>query len=313
MTAMRRRLFCAALALGACAGAQAAGPGVVHEVGPGRRFTTIAQAARAARDGDTVEVQAGDYRADVAVWSQRQLTLRAVGGRVRLLADGASAEGKGIWVVRGGDVRIEGFDFEGARAAARNGAGIRFEKGRLTVVDCRFTDNENGILTANDGIAELVVERSLFQRNGAGDGQSHNLYVGRIAALTVTDSAFHDARGGHLLKSRAGRNEIHRNQLTDSDAGQSSYELEFPSGGIARVSHNRLRQGPGTTNSTMVSYGAEGYGWPDNELVMHDNLLIDDRPSGGIYLRVAPGERRVELRDNRVEGTSRTRAKALTF
>lgn len=313
MKGLARRRFCAALACGAAVGARAAGPGVVHEVGPGRRFATIAEAARVARDGDTVEVQAGEYRADVTIWAQRQLLLRAVGGRVRLLADGASAEGKGIWVVRGGDIRVEGFDFEGARAAARNGAGIRFEKGRLAVVDCRFRDNENGILTASDRAAELVVERSLFQGNGSGDGQSHNLYVGRIAALTVTDSAFHDARGGHLLKSRAARSEIHRNQLTDSDAGQSSYELELPNGGLANVTHNRLRQGPATTNSAMVSYGAEGYPWPENRLVLHDNLLIDDRPAGGIYLRVAPGERQVELQGNRLEGASRTRARELAY
>lgn len=313
MSGLARRRFCAALACTAAAGARADGPGVVHEVGPGRSFSTIAQAARAARDGDTVEVQAGAYRGDVAVWAQRQLTLRAVGGRVQLLADGASAEAKGIWVVRGGDIHVEGFDFEGARAATRNGAGIRFEKGRLTVVDCRFRDNENGILTANDRTAELVVERSLFQGNGAGDGQSHNLYVGRIAALTVTDSAFHDARGGHLLKSRAARSAVHRNQLTDSDAGQSSYELEFPSGGLVHASHNRLRQGPGTTNSTMLSYGAEGYAWPENRLVLHDNLFIDDRPAGGIYLRVAPGERKVELQGNRLEGASRTRAGTLAY
>lgn len=313
MTPSRRRGFCAALALGAMAVARARDLGAVHEVGPGRSFTTIAQAARAARDGDTVLVQAGDYRADVAVWAQRQLTLRAVGGRVRLLADGASAEKKAIWVVRGGDIRIEGFDFEGTRVPNRNGAGIRFESGRLRAVDCRFTDNENGILTAGDDQAELALERCVFRDNGHGDGYSHNLYVGRIGLLTVTDSAFHDARGGHLLKSRAARNEIHRNQLTDSDAGRASYELEFPNGGLARVSHNRLRQGPGTTNPIMVSYGVEGYGWPDNELVMHDNVLVDDLPAGGTWLRVSPGERRVVLRDNRLEGASGTRARELTY
>jgi hypothetical protein len=311
--ALQRRSFCAALALGGWAAARASGPGTVHEVGPGRMFGTIAQAAQAARDGDTVLVQAGDYRADVAIWAQRQLSLRAVGGRVRLMADGASAENKAIWVVRGGDIRIEGFDFEGTRVSNRNGAGIRFETGRLTAVDCRFTDNENGILTAGDPKAELVLERCVFRDNGYGDGYSHNLYVGRIGLLTVTDSAFHDARGGHLLKSRAARSEIHRNQLTDSDAGRASYELEFPNGGVARVSHNRLRQGPGTTNPIMVSYGVEGYFWPDNELVMHDNLLIDDLPSGGTWLRVSPGDRRVELQGNRLEGASSTRAGELTY
>jgi len=299
--------------LAACAMQARALPRVVHQVGPRRFFTTIAQAARAARDGDTVEIDAGDYRADVAVWTQRQLELRAVGGRVRLIADGADAEGKAIWVVRGGDVRIEGFDFSGARVSSRNGAGIRFETGRLQVVDCSFVDNENGLMTANNPQAELLIERCLFQGNGTSNGQGHNLYVGRIASLSVTDSQSRDARVGHLLKSRAALNEIHRNQLVDGDAGTASYELEFPNGGVARVSHNTIRQGPATQNSTMVSYGAEGYFWPRNELVMHDNTLVDDRPANGIYLRVVPGERKVDLRDNLLQGTSRTRAKVLAY
>ncbi|KQP13743.1 hypothetical protein [Pseudorhodoferax sp. Leaf267] len=296
----------AALLIGA---AQAA----TLQVGPGRGYASIAQAAQAAREGDTVEVQAGEYRADVAIWAQQRLVLRAVGGRVRLIADGAIAEGKALWVVRGGDIRVEGFDFSGARAPWRNGAGIRFESGRLQVVDCSFVDNENGILTAGDPQAELVIERSLFQGNGAGDGQSHNLYVGTIGQLRVTDSQFRDARVGHLLKSRAAINEIHRNLLVDSDTGSASYELEFPSGGVARVTHNLLRQGPRTENETMVSFGAEGYRWARNELVLHDNQLVDDRPEGGVYLWVAPGDRTVDVQGNRLQGASRTRAQVLAY
>ena len=303
-----RSLTVAACALAACSAWAAR-----LEVGPGLPYTTIAQAARAARDGDTVEVRAGDYRADVAVWTQSKLTVRAVGGRVRLIANGASAERKAIWVVRGGDIRIEGFDFSGARVADRNGAGIRFETGRLTVVNSSFVDNENGILTANNSKAELVIERSAFRLNGTGDGYSHNLYVGRIAKLTVTDTSFTDARVGHLLKSRAALNEIHRNRFVDTNTGTSSYELEFPNGGVARVTLNVIRQGPRTQNPIMVSYGAEGYPWPSNQLVLQDNTLIDDRPSGGVYLRVAPGSRTVMLGGNALLGSSTTRAKVVTY
>ncbi|MFT3718980.1 hypothetical protein [Pseudorhodoferax sp.] len=285
----------------------------VLEVGPGRAYTSIGAAARAAKDGDTVQVRAGEYRADVAVWTQRRLDIRAVGGRARLVANGAYAEGKGIWVVRGGDIRVQGFDFVGARVPDRNGAGIRFERGQLTVVDCLFEDNENGILTGADPLAELAIERSVFRSNGAGDGYSHNLYVGRIARLTVKNSEFRDARVGHLLKSRAAATDIRDSQFVDSDAGQTSYQLEFPNGGVVTVSGSRVRQGPATSNSTMVSYGAEGYNWPTNELVMRNNTLVDDRPSNGVYLRVRAGDRKVVLEGNRLEGTSRTRAKVLTY
>lgn len=87
----------------------------------------------------------------------------------------------------GGDALVENLDFTGARSPDRNGAGIRLDVGgRLTVKRCRFEGNENGILTSNDPSSEQHLTDSEFLNNGAGDGQSHNVYVGLIAQLTVT-------------------------------------------------------------------------------------------------------------------------------
>lgn len=264
-------------------------PGTVLRVGPNQKLHSLAEAAKQAKDGDVIEVEAGDYSADVAVWTQGRITVRGVGGRVRLLAAGASAEQKGIWVVRGGSMQVENIDFVGARVPHRNGAGIRLEKGRLVVRNCRFEDNENGILTGNDKDTELEIEGSEFGHNGAGDGQSHNLYVGAIGRLKVTGSYFHHARVGHLLKSRAAENFIAYNRLTDEADGSASYELEFPSGGVAYVIGNIIQQGPKTQNPHIVSFGAEGYKWPRNALYLVNNTLVDDRPQRGIFLRVNPG------------------------
>ena len=63
--------------------------GQVLRVGPEEKIRTVAEAARKARDGDIVEIVARDYRADVAVWTQDGITVRGVGGRARLIADGA--------------------------------------------------------------------------------------------------------------------------------------------------------------------------------------------------------------------------------
>src|SRR5690606_7605292 len=169
---------------------------------------TIAEAARLARDGDTVEVKAGEYRGDVAVWLQKKLTIRAVGGPAVLVADGKSAEAKAIWVIRNGEFEIEGFDFVGARVPDRNGAGIRFERGKLTVRDSRFIDNQMGLLTGNDGTSELTVERCEFTGPTDGGHWYHNLYAGAIARLTVIGSWSHKGRRGHLIKSRARENHI---------------------------------------------------------------------------------------------------------
>jgi len=279
-------------------------PGAMLQVGPTRAITSLAEASRRVRDGDTIEVDAGTYRGDVAVWQRDGLTLRAVGGRVRLLAEGAAAEGKAIWVMRGGQVLVEGFDFEGTRVAARNGAGIRFETGRLTVRDCRFVDNEMGLLTNNDPQAELTVENSEFARNQRPDGHNHNLYVGSIGRLIVTGSHLHHASTGHLLKSRAAINYIAHNRLVDGPQGSASYELEFPNGGVAVVLNNLIQQNARTQNTIMISYGAEGYRWPANTLVLARNTLVDDLPQGGIALRVMPGDVTLKLFDNLLVGGS---------
>lgn len=273
-------------------------------VGPNGDVRTIGQAARIARDGDTVEVQAGEYRGDVAVWPQKRLTLRATGGRAVLVADGKAAEGKAIWVIRNGHFEVEGFDFVGARVADRNGAGIRFAHGTLIVRDSRFLDNENGILTGNDGRSTLVVERSLFARNGHGDGYSHGIYAGRIARLEVRGSYFHSGRTGHLLKSRARENRIEYNRITDED-GDSSYELEIAEGGRALVVGNIIEQSAKTSNHTIVSYAAGGYRWPENELVMSHNTLVNRRPAGGLFVRARAGPAEVVLVDNVWAGRGR--------
>jgi hypothetical protein len=274
----------------------------VIQVGPKREVKYLSVAAKVAKDGDTVEVDAGDYPRDVAVWTQSELVLRAVGGRVRLMAEGAAAEGKAIWVVRGGNIRVEGFDFEGARVKDRNGAGIRMEKGLLKIVNCRFIDNENGILTGGHAESTLEIINSEFGNNGAGDGQSHNLYVGTIARLTVTGSYFHHAKVGHLLKSRAAINDIRYNRLTDEIGGKASYELEFPNGGVAYVVGNIIQQSSTTDNPHLISYGVENYRWPKNEIHLINNTLIDLRPHGGVFFRVKLGQVDIQAVNNLLIG-----------
>lgn len=283
--------------------AQAASAGKIIQVGGDSQIRTIAQAAAVAEDGDTVVIAPGEYYGDVATWRQDRLTIRAgAGGRVKLIAAGSHAAGKGIWVIGGGRVTVEDIDFVGARVPDHNGAGIRFEKGHLVVKRCSFKDSENGILTAGDPTATLEIENSEFGNNGDGSGSTHNLYVGDIGMLKVTGSYFHHARQGHLLKSRARENLIFYNRLTDEVGGQASYELEFPNGGMAYVVGNIIEQSATTDNSTVISFGVEGYRSPLNALYLASNTIVDDRPQGGIMLKVADGERQVYAVNNLLVG-----------
>lgn len=287
-------------------------PPTTLRVGPARLIKTIAAASRLARDGDTIEVDAGEYEGDVAVWTQDGLVLKAVDGRARLVANGQAAENKSIWVVRAERVMVQGFDFSGARVPDGNGAGIRLESGSLEVRDCRFTGNENGILTGNNPRIRLDIDSSEFGFNGAGDGFSHNLYAGAIASLSVIGSYFHHARTGHLLKSRAAVNRLRYNRLTDESDGQASYELDLPNGGLAFVIGNIIQQSPSTENSTLIAYGEEGFRWPRNELYLVNNTLVDRLPSSGAFLRVAQGQVRVVAANNLLVGAGRFDVPALS-
>ena len=280
----------------------------VIRVGPHQSITTVAEAARVASDGAVVEIEAGVFADDVATWRQSDLTIRAVGGRARMITRGASAEGKAIWVILGNRVLIENIEFSGAQVPDRNGAGIRHEGGKLTVRNCLFERNEMGLLTWNHPAAELVVEASEFRDNAVagnhrpGDPIGHQLYVGSIARFEMRDSYIHRGSIGHLVKSRARENYVANNRIVDEKTGRSSYELEFPNGGITYVIGNILQQSAQTQNSQIISFGAEGYRWPQNEIYLVNNTLVDDLPRGGEFLRVYPGADRVLVYNNLLLG-----------
>lgn len=265
----------------------------VLTVGPGETFLRIADAARHARDGDIVLIKAGTYEGDVAIWSQKDIQIRGVGGRPVLIAAGKSAEDKAIWVFRNGRVKVENIEFRGARVADGNGAGIRLERGELEVRDCVFEDNQHGILTANFPDTRLAIHDSVFA--GAVAQQlpyPHLLYVGRIARLEISGSRFHRGAHGHLIKSRARVNDIRYNLIYDGPQGHASYELEFPMGGLATVVGNVIGQSADTENPVVVAYGAEAdtSPWPENRLLLAHNTLVSERWKGAWFLRTF-GER----------------------
>jgi hypothetical protein len=239
--------------------AGAAAAGRVWPVAPGE---SLAAAVAQAGEGDTIELLSGVHRGQAAVILQRQLRLRGAGGPVWLQADGAHAEGKALLVVRNGDVQIQGIGFRGARVRDGNGAGIRFERGRLHVTDCEFAHNETGLLSGNDGLADLHIERCVFRDAPwvlPTHGLTHLLYVGRIARVRVEQCRFSGGRRGHLLKSRAAVSRVVGNRFGAlGDGGSPSYELEFPNGGDAEVRDNWLLQSEHSPNRTMLAFGAEG-------------------------------------------------------
>ncbi|GAB1391404.1 MAG: hypothetical protein AMXMBFR78_16300 [Rubrivivax sp.] len=256
-------------------------------VGPTAPSLTLAEALAKAADGDTIALMPGVYEGQQGVVTQQRLTIRAVAERPQLRAKGPLAERKAILVVRGGEVTVENLEFRGARAEDANGAGIRHERGKLTVRESVFLDNEVGILTGNDEGAELVVEDSEFGLAPRIEGGLHHLlYVGRIGRFTLRGSRFYSGFEGHLVKSRARESRIAYNLIYDGEEGEASYEIDLPNGGLAWVVGNVIGQGAKGRNPVMVAFGAEGNAWPTSGLYLAHNTMVGNPWPPSWFVRV---------------------------
>lgn len=284
--------------------AHAAHPANVLQVGWGKKYMLPSIAAKLAQDGDIVEIDAGTYEKDAAVWRQNNLTIRGVNGHAHLQSDGTHADGKAIWVIKGNNITVENIKFTGASVPDGNGAGIRTEGAGLTLRNCVFHNNQNGILGGHTD-SEIIIENSEFARNGKGDGQTHNIYIGKAKRFVLKYSYSHHARIGHNVKSRAQRNEILYNRIMDEEFGNASYAIDLPNGGLSFVIGNEIQQGQNTDNATVVSYGAERLTNPVNALYFINNTVVNDRKQGGRFLFVKPGAAPARIVNNLFVGKGR--------
>jgi hypothetical protein len=276
-------------------------PAAILLVGPTEVYKTPCAAIAAASPGDVIEIAPVLYQNDSCAWQTNNLSLIGMigpnGTRPHIDDSGMTGENgephlaqyKGIWVPYGNNTVVENIEFSGAQIPVEdgnNGAGIRISGQNMTIKNCYFHNNQDGILESNIAGSHIDIEFSEFANNGAGDGQSHNLYIGSVASLKFAFNYSHDAIVGHLLKSRAAVNYILYNRLTGEN-GTDSYEIDLPNGGTSYVIGNLIQQGPSTENSTMVSYLGEGSNPnnPGTDLYVVNNSFVNQYPSG-TFVRV---------------------------
>jgi Hint domain len=253
-------------------------------------FTTVASAVAASQDGDVIKVQAGTYINDFAAITT-SITIEGVGGMVNLVATVEPLQEKGILIVgvdgtTGPNVTLDNISFSGAAISdddGGNGAGIRYQSGNLTLNNCSFSGNQDGLLGDPDAAGTITINNSQFNGNGNTDppstGPEHNLYVGAIQQLTINNSYFTDPITGHDIKSRAANTTIENSRITDPN-GSGSLEIDLPNGGNAVIENNVIEKGPGAQNSGIISIGEEGNLYASSSLTVTGNTFINDYGDG---------------------------------
>jgi hypothetical protein len=269
---MANRLRSLALALLATpAIAQSGGSFRVEE--SGRSFYRLDDAVKSLGEGSgTIIVAPGRYP-DCAVFGGANITIRAAQPSTAIF-EGGACDGKGTLVLRGLSATIDGLVFKGISVPDNNGAGIRLEKGDLTVTRSTFLDSQQGILSNEDRQASITVERSTFAGlGGCPGGQcSHSMYIGDVASLTVNRVRFERGTGGHYLKSRAARIDVINSSFDDSAGRQTNYAIDLPNGSTGRIAGNVFVVGKNKENhSAIIAVAAEARANPSAGLRVEGN------------------------------------------
>lgn len=272
----------------------------VYDVTSHTSYPTLSAAIVGSSANDVIQITGGSYVENFPDITH-SLDIMAVGGLAYLstpLPDPANDRAI-LRVPFDADVSltISGLALSGAVDSADNGAGILFGTGNanLVVNDCWIYDNQDGILTGGADAASIngmtvTIDNSEIDDNGTPPsnpryGFDHNLYIGAVNQLTVTNSYIHDALGGHEIKSRALNSTILDNRIFDGPTAGTSYSIDLSDGGIGVVSGNIIEKGPSAQNKYIIHFAGEsGITYPDSSLLVSNNTIINDRSSAVLLL-----------------------------
>lgn len=303
MAFLRAFHFAAVMTVAFAAAAQAR----TLEVGTGKEFKLPSAAIEAARAGDTVSIQPGEYF-DCATVRASKLTIEGVGDPEKVVMTDKVCGGKGMLIVTGNDVTIRNLTLTRARVPDGNGAGIRNEAPNLNVDHVRFVNNQNGILSTPQEPGTIVVKDSLFERNGGcgnPGGCAHGAYFNGGRLLHIEHSVFRGTKSGHQIKSRTERTEIIGCTIEDGQEGTSSYLVDISVGGSLLMRDNTMEKGPEAENhSAAIVIGAEGVQQPTREIIIENNRFKNDGSYSTVFVNNLTATDAI-LRGNTLTGSVR--------
>jgi hypothetical protein len=277
-----------------------------YQVGAGKRYASLQAVAGLLNPGDVVEVYGNQtYTGGVRLTrhgsSSAKITIRGIrvnGKRPVLSGSTNTIE------LAGNNYVFEGFDVTKGTSRC-----VYHHANNVTIRDTVIHDcPAHGLLGADSGSGSLTLEHSEVYRCGSGD-RLHQIYMATDetafpgSVFRMRHNYVHDANGGHNVKSRAERNEIHYNWIE----GAYYHELELigPDGqdeALARedsdVVGNVLFQGYTTRTHSAVRVGGDGTGQSWGRYRFVNNTIIMGNASTSAAFRFFDGIESVELHNN---------------
>jgi hypothetical protein len=234
-------------------------PGSSGRILRAKDFGGIAAAMNAANDGDTIAVAQNApresfviskivaVRADHVVWDFHDLP----SGELAWGGKGAIVPVSAASIISGFD--ISGVGLDDSRAELR--AAVRVDAdGYCTIEDCHFHQCQNGVAAGSfNAVVEIKQTRLIGNGLPGAGGQTHNLYIGDINELTLTDVESTGPVDAHAIKFRGYR------LIVDGGSYESSVGRSFdlPNGGKFTIKRATLTKPADANDGTLLGYMSE--------------------------------------------------------
>ena len=262
--------------------------GRVLTVGAGGTYATLGAAVAASRDGDTINVAAGNYLNDTVVVSHK-LIIQGVGGMARFVDTVAPANGAQFLTTT--DVTFRNVEVFGVATPGGASAAIHAMGGNLTVVNSTIHDNQAGIVVDRASGGTAGIYDSELSGNGTADGRGGNLQVGEVGTLTLRNDYVHDGVAGSEIVSAADNTELDGVRVAQA-AGNVAAPVALPDGGIVSISGSALQKGASAvkagTSAAVVSIGG-GAIYGGSSVALSGDTLISQATGGTTVFVANPG------------------------
>jgi hypothetical protein len=282
---------------------------MVCESGPPKcGYSSISKAVDAAKSGDTIKIEAGNYREGSPLTPDKDLTLQGVPGATTILAQHGGEQYQAE--IRGKiAVTITGITFLGAE-------GVHNENATLTVNNCVFSNNDSidgpggGIKNVQGAVnvTNSTIRHNFAVRGGGGiytEGGSLT-----VSNSTVSENGVFNRSGGGGIRNVEGTVSVSNSTITDNKSEGAGGGI-YTEGGSMTVSNSTVSE-----NAAEGGAGISGEGggiWASGTLAVSDTTVstntaergsVNEAPTrgGGIFAAGPAHLSNAKIIGNQVEG-----------